>query len=298
MTWHPPIPSEAVYRPEVAELGAGLRLLWYLYNGVRRDGTVEFSIKRAADALNAPYETIRTWWQVLKKTDIVSTEADLGKKGFILKFDDEWLDWHVLERNYDTPVNGSSTKFERATQPVEKLQASVNGSSTVLQRANDNVEHPAYKVLMSDQESECVSVENTRESTARESRTPALEELAKTIADVCRINPKLARKKQRDGLNEVYARLKAIGAAADDVRAREVWWYENDWRAKKESRPPRWEELLEIWDMVKPIPSNHKQARNGTGPPLPVRPVVEKLSSDKLAELVRNSRGPKPNDTS
>lgn len=137
------------------------------------------------------------------------------------------------------------------------------------------------------------------ESLETPSRTPALEELARAIAKTCRINPKIATKKQRDGLNYAYSTLRAIEATATDVEAREVWWYENDWRAKKENRPPRPEELVEVWEVAGSTPNGQKHTRNGTGPPIRVtKPNIpdDVLPPDKFAELVRNSR--KPNNTS
>lgn len=164
MPWHPPIPSEAVYSTEVAQLGAGIRLLWYVYNKVLRDGTVEFSPKAASSALSVPYETVRNWWQLLRDSGIVSVEQDKGKNGFILRVGDDWLDWHVMAANYPgaAPVQRSnttveaqdkpaSTDFQRPDLTAETAERSVNGFSTVGQRSNTTVEASAYKVLMDDQ---------------------------------------------------------------------------------------------------------------------------------------------------
>lgn len=75
-----------------------------------------------------------------------------------------------------------------------------------------------------------------------------LSELALAIADVCKINPKIPTDKQKRALNATYLALKGIGATPADVRAREKWWYANDWRAKKEGRAPRPDELQAIWE--------------------------------------------------
>ena len=163
MPWHPPIPSEAVYSTEVAQLGAGIRLLWYVYNKVLRDGTVEFSPKAASSALSVPYETVRNWWQLLRDSGIVSVVQDKGKNGYLLRFGDDWLDWHVMAANYgdvqrsnmpvETQEKSASTEFQRSNMPVEAVQPSFNGVSTEFQRSNMPVEDPAYKVLMDDQDS-------------------------------------------------------------------------------------------------------------------------------------------------
>lgn len=150
MPWHPPIPSEAVYSEEVAQLGSGLRLLWYLYNGVQRDGTVKFSPSRASDALDTPYETVRNWWQLLKPMGIVTIKEDHGKQGYLLKFHDDWLDWHVMEANYKRPA---STVGQRSNETAEPVERSVNGFSIDFERSNETDEPSAYKVLHDSQES-------------------------------------------------------------------------------------------------------------------------------------------------
>jgi hypothetical protein len=93
--------------------------------------------------------------------------------------------------------------------------------------------------------------EITNREGAREKKDPhprPLSELALAIADVCKINPKIPTDKQKRALNATYQALKGIGATPADVRARETWWYANDWRAKKEGRAPRPDELQAIWE--------------------------------------------------
>lgn len=146
MTWHPPIPAEAVYSDEVARLGAGLRLLWYCYNKVERDGTIELSIAAASSTLGTKYETVRNWWQLLKVSGIVSILEDRGRSGYLLRMHDDWIDWHVLSNNYDT---------QRSNNPVENqlngLERSFNGFSNDFQRSKNTVDTFGNKVLMDDQ---------------------------------------------------------------------------------------------------------------------------------------------------
>lgn len=148
MPWHPPIPSEAVYSIEVAQLGAGLRLLWYLYNKVQRDSTVEFSPRVASESLSVPYDTVRNWWQALRPLGIVTVEQDRGKKGYVLRFDDDWIDWHVMAANYP-----GAAPVQRSNMTTETVERPVNGFSMDFQRSNIPVEEPAYKVLMDYHES-------------------------------------------------------------------------------------------------------------------------------------------------
>lgn len=134
--WHPPIPAEAVYSDEVDALGPGLRLLWYCYNCLERDGTLVLSLTAASDALGKKYETVRNWWQLLKVSGIVSVLEDRGRSGYLLRIHDDWIDWHVLNNNY--------TNAQRANMPVEKslngAERSLNGFSTVAQRSDLPVE--------------------------------------------------------------------------------------------------------------------------------------------------------------
>lgn len=70
-----------------------------------------------------------------------------------------------------------------------------------------------------------------------------LSELALTIADVCKINPKIPTDKQKRALNATYQALKAIGATPDDVRARRraapAAWLPCRTSARRSSRPGR-----------------------------------------------------------
>src|SRR5262245_60823700 len=130
MPWHPPIPAEAVYRPEVAALGAGLRLLLYCYNCIDRDGTFTLSLTDAAEALNVEYETLRKWWQAIRKADIATVIKDMGHKGLRVQLGDDWIDWHVQKNNYSTAAQREDITVE---EPLKGAQPPLNGSSTVAQ---------------------------------------------------------------------------------------------------------------------------------------------------------------------
>lgn len=123
--------------------------------------------------------------------------------------------------------------------------------------------------------------------------TKSPDELALAIADVCKINPKIATEKQRKALNATYQSLKAIGAAPADVKAREAWWYSNDWRAKKEHLPPRPDELLEIWEMVKGNGQAPKRAADlplvtATGPTQ--TPEERKQAAERRRKIIEETR--------
>lgn len=141
MPWHPPIPAEAVYRPEVATLGAGLRLLFYFYNSIGRDGEFNLSLTEATEALDVEYETLRKWWQAIKKTGIVTVVKDMGHNGLRVRMHRDWIDWHVQRNNFPADAQRENITVEdvsTATQP------SLNGSSTSGQRENITVENNVY----------------------------------------------------------------------------------------------------------------------------------------------------------
>jgi len=146
-TWHPPIPADAVYRDEVDTLGSGLRLLWYCYNCLERDGTLILSLTVASEALGKKYETVRNWWQLLKKTGIVSVLEDRGHSGYLLRMCDAWIDWHVLDNNYTS----AQRAILPAKEPLSAPERSFNGSSTVPQRSILPAEHNVYGTHDSDQ---------------------------------------------------------------------------------------------------------------------------------------------------
>lgn len=139
-SWHPPIPAEAVYRPEVAQLGAGLRLLWYCYNGLERDGTIELSLTSASEAIGTPYATVRKWWALLLKVGIATVLQDKGRSGFLVRIADDWIDWHILERNYE-PAQRPTKDVEKVLNGVER---SFNDLSTHFERPFKDVEQNVY----------------------------------------------------------------------------------------------------------------------------------------------------------
>ena len=127
------------------------------------------------------------------------------------------------------------------------------------------------------------------ETSKKQAETPPrpLSELAIAIADVCKINPKIATAKQKRELNATYQALKSIGATPADVRLRETWWHTNDWRAKKEGRAPRPDELQAIWEeATAPV----KKQSNGTRPPadLPLITAEHKpvISTDERRRII------------
>lgn len=125
------------------------------------------------------------------------------------------------------------------------------------------------------------------EETQIQSPPRPLSELATAIADVCKINPKIATAKQKTALNATYQALNSIGATPSDVRQRESWWYANAWQAKKEGRAPRPDELQTIWEEAAAPVRNH--LANGTRPPadLPMMTAADSAGKAILSAAER-----------
>ncbi len=113
-----------------------------------------------------------------------------------------------------------------------------------------------------------------------ETPTRPLSELATAIAEVCKINPLIPTDKQKRALNETYKALKSIGATPADVRTRETWWYANDWRAKKEGRAPRPDELQGIWEEAGAPAKKHT---NGNRPPADLPLITAAADTKQVA---------------
>jgi len=141
------------------------------------------------------------------------------------------------------------------TNALDESVHTVNVKCSLYEQEEEHVKNPDVCV------SESVPV------TARE-HTHTRNELALAIAEACKIDPKIAISRQRKELNEAYRTLKKADATPDDVRIRERWWYDYDWRAKKEKRPPEPYELIEIWGKATAVipPSLNGNSAHANGP--------------------------------
>lgn len=174
-SWQPPIPSGALYSKPARELGAGVVLLAYLYDKVRTDGWVEVNLHEASVAMDAPYPTVKSWWQMIKVSVILTEVQDRGRKGIRAKFDDYWLDWRTLNarKSVDAPINETSRYPETNETPTPQASDDLvkNGTSDDLvsedteqsgvnreligsfSRSSGIPNGRMYKVLHTDQES-------------------------------------------------------------------------------------------------------------------------------------------------
>ncbi len=299
MTWHPPIPTGLATDTAVRELKykMALHLLLYCYDDVRRDGTVKISLKEVARELQEPYETVRRWWRSLLDGPFFAKQRDCGRNGWEVQFAPDWIDWHVMSNNYQrSPMNGEakpetpSTETERSPMNEQKLNITASFNP---ERSPVNVEKPAYKVLHDDHESGGGG-NNFKGS----SPPPFFEKLA----EVCKIDLKLAPANQRSQLGEAAAKLSSAGATVEQLDAFSVWWWsDSNWRTRKANKnrlkpeAPRPREVQEEWgNAVLPAANGHKP--NGRGPPghaPPWKPPDDALSGADLQEAIAAAQAKK-----
>lgn len=292
-TWHPPIPTGRLYSGPAIKLGPGLALLVWCYDHVERNATIEIKLEKAAADIGKPYGTIKDWWKLLREGPFFCEQIDRGRRGWVVRMSDDWLDWHVMKNNYpdeggnvnhNGALNEPSPDDEGRDVSFEDVQGPVKAPSRPRQGRDVSFEHSRNKVLHEDQNPERVSVENTRESTAHETRTPAPKSEHPAVA--------------------LYVSI--TGVTPPKFAAEMI--------AKQVTNLARWEESIKDWLASGFKPGNvkgmldwyhgkGKHQQNGQSPqarpppPLnPVKPVENPLPREQLAEMARNSR--KHHDTS
>jgi len=201
MPWHPPIPAGKLYSEPALTLGPALALLIWCYDGIQRDGTIEVSLEQATEEIGKSYRTIKDWWKTLRAGPFFSELRDCGRKGWIVRMADEWLDWHTMERNYphtqgqDVALEGDlSSSVKGRLIALNGAQGPLKARSRPAQGQDVALENAAYKVLMSDQESESHGECEDQDRTVR-TPTPAIEAFyaeypnirlsEKQIQDIC-----------------------------------------------------------------------------------------------------------------
>mgnify|MGYP000852737713 CR=1 FL=1 len=146
-TWQPPIPSGVLYSPPALDLGPALAMLAWCYDGVEHDGTVRVQLDQAAATLNKPYRTIKDWWRQLRAAPIFAEVRDCGRQGYVVRFEDDWLDWRIMANNYppapkagSRPAEGQDIARDTAQGPLKDISRTDKGQDIAL-------DAPAYKVL-------------------------------------------------------------------------------------------------------------------------------------------------------
>lgn len=155
-TWHPPIPAGRLYSSDALDLGPALAMLVWCYDNIERDGTIEIQLNKLAVEFGKSYRTIKDWWAALRAGPFFCETIDRGKRGWIVRLADDWIDWHVMANNYPSrPGQGQDTalddKGEGKNSALEARQVPVKSRSSPDEGQNTALEASAYKVDHHDQ---------------------------------------------------------------------------------------------------------------------------------------------------
>lgn len=74
-----------------------------------------------------------------------------------------------------------------------------------------------------------------------------LTDFIKALAEVCRWNLRTITSKRQEMLKETAEKLGKEGISPPGVRAFGKWWYEGDWRGKKNNEAPTPSQILDEW---------------------------------------------------
>lgn len=242
-TWHPPIPAERLYSSDALDLGPALAMLVWCYDNIERDGRVEIQLNKLAVEFGKSYRTIKDWWAALRDGPFFCEAIDRGKRGWVVRMSEDWIDWHVMANNYPSrPDEGQKTTPESSvksrSRPNEGQKSSPEGGQgPVKSRSrpdegqNTALETSAYKEDQHDQKPE---------------RHGAM---FSAVARACRIDTKLCTNAQRNQVAQTAKALSKAGKLPEDIPKVETWWYIHDWRGKK-GEAPRPAQLQEVWEQA------------------------------------------------
>jgi hypothetical protein len=144
-TWHPPIPAERLYSPAALDLGPALAMLIWCYDNINRDGTIEVQLPQVTTDIGKPYGTIKDWWRMLRMGPFFCEQIDRGRRGWVVRMSEDWIDWHVMANNYPSKLD------ESRDVSLENGQVPVKAASKPSESRDVSLETSAYKVLHHDQ---------------------------------------------------------------------------------------------------------------------------------------------------
>lgn len=149
--WQPPIPSGALWSQEVIQSNAGA-LLAYCYDAVLTDGTFTIQLAETSGEMGVDYRTIKRWWSALRAGSFFKSVQDKGRKGFLVRMSDDWLDWRILKARQTVQAEGPKTspeiESEGSSISPDDAQVVLKGISRTDERPSMSLENNAYKVLI------------------------------------------------------------------------------------------------------------------------------------------------------
>ena len=297
MPWHPPIPSGMLYSDAALQLGPGLAMLAWCYDNVQRDGSIEVHLNTAASDIGRPYGTIKDWWKMLRAGPFFCEQLDRGRRGWVVRLAEDWIDWHIMTNNQGRDVSlkeQASSPSEGRNISLEDRQVPVKSPSSLGEGRDVSLETAAYKEDHHDQESGGVASRKTRsQRPSQKARDPTPMAIRQSLADVCGLDLTVCSKAQHMQVNTVAKRLYLSGQKAtktpeetvDAIRYVAGYFSRNDWRGKKGERPTP-TQLVDVWGAAI---AARKPAPNGYSPPTEKLPDV--LGRDEvLARLAQQGK--------
>lgn len=131
-------------------------LIW-CYDQIDRDGRIEVQLPAVATDIGRPYGTIKDWWRMLRAGPFFCEQIDRGRRGWVVRMSEDWIDWHVMGNNYPSkPTSQPSSDFEETQSAASKSgesrnvnlndgESSVKAPSKSSKGRNVSLESSAYK---------------------------------------------------------------------------------------------------------------------------------------------------------
>lgn len=299
MPWHPPIPAGLATSPEVRGLKykMALHLLLHCYDNVQRDGSFVLNVKEAAVELEEPYGTVRRWWKELREGVFFKKYIDLGKGGFRVWFEEQWIDWHVMRENVqrspmiaEPPDTLPQDTAERS--PVSVEDPSIDSSMT-FERSPVSVERSAYKEDQHVHES-CLSKGYGNHDNADLPPPPKKSPLFDSLIKVCNLTTALLTGEKLEELNQTYQQLYAGGITSEQLDLFPDWWQNPalNWLARKAAErrrrldPPSPKQVLKAWPQYTAQPP--ARASPAARPVAPY--AADALDTKELAKRMQSLR--------
>jgi hypothetical protein len=234
-------------------------MLVWCYDNIERDGRIEIQLNKLAVEFGKSYRTIKDWWAALREGPFFCEQIDRGKRGWVVRMSEDWIDWHVMANNYpvyegqhpalDDNGQGQHPALKGRQVPVKSPSSPDEGRDTAL-------ESSAYK-------------EDQHDQRFTRSGDTFYKPMFAAIAAACRIDLKICTAAQRNQVAQTTKALRKAGKLPEEIPKVEAYWYSRDWRGKK-GEVPRPAQLQEIWQQA-----IHTNGKN------PERAIMQETDLDK-----------------
>lgn len=260
--WHPPIPAKKLYSKDALDLGAGIALLIWCYDGIERDGHIDIELNTLTAEFGVSYRTLKEWWAALRDGPFFHKKEDRGRRGWRVWLADDWIDWHVMGNNYPATQGRNNALEDACSSPAEgqeialdPAQVPLKSRSSPAEGQNVALDDRVYKVDHHDQESGVVAARETRsQRPTKKARDPTPAIIRQSLADVCGLDLAVCSKENALNINVTAKRLYEAGQkaqktpeeTADTIRYVAGHFSRSDWRGKKGELPTP-KQLVDVW---------------------------------------------------